>query len=291
MYYDPFEFKYSPEGDYYDLVVDKKIQKVVDELCELPHDELIRYLTYWNALVDSRRYEVESDLPHEEWYYDCCDYASSETDDERHRQAKCMAQTLGHMLQDIKCHHPNKYPAAMRTVKSWKTYRFIGFSPTMREEIDKTWIEPKAWEDGKAAARAFVPLLKTFMQQYEDENMAEAAGNAFYLMERLGRLYCKDINYFWPNNENLSPDYELLFDAVCHILTMVMKDKRTEKPFSISMQWHLSTINMMYGQILMSSFVSYQDLMYGKVSKNSFGCEYDYLVKEYSPSSSPSSKA
>lgn len=33
MYYDPFEFKYSPEGDYYDLVVDKKIQKVVDELC------------------------------------------------------------------------------------------------------------------------------------------------------------------------------------------------------------------------------------------------------------------
>lgn len=49
--------------------------------------------------------------------------------------------------------------------------------------------------------------------------------------------------------------------------------------------------NMMYGQILMSSFVSYQDLMYGKVSKTSFGCEYDYLVKEFSKASSPSSEA
>ena len=46
MYHDTFEFKYNPEGGYYDLVIDKKIQQLVDELKELPHDVLIRYLTY-----------------------------------------------------------------------------------------------------------------------------------------------------------------------------------------------------------------------------------------------------
>ena len=42
MYHDTFEFKYNPEGGYYDLVIDKKIQQLVDELKELPHDVLIR---------------------------------------------------------------------------------------------------------------------------------------------------------------------------------------------------------------------------------------------------------
>ena len=32
----------TPEGGYYDLVIDKKIQQLVDELKELPHDVLIR---------------------------------------------------------------------------------------------------------------------------------------------------------------------------------------------------------------------------------------------------------
>ena len=68
-----------------------------------------------------------------------------------------MAETLGHMLQDIKNNYSNKYPAAMRTVKSWKNHSFIGFTPTMREEIDKVWIEPSTWNDGKKAAMAFVP--------------------------------------------------------------------------------------------------------------------------------------
>ena len=139
MYKDSFDFIYNAEGDYYDLVVDKKIQKVVEELKALPHDVLIRYLTYWSEAIDSRKYVVESDLPHEEWYTDCCDYAASETDEERYMHAKCMTDTLGHMLQDIKNNYPNKYPAAMRTVKSWKNYSFIGFTPTMREEIDKAW--------------------------------------------------------------------------------------------------------------------------------------------------------
>lgn len=76
-------------------------------------------LTYWSEAIDSRKYVVESDLPHEEWYTDCCDYATSETDEERYMQAKCMAETLGHMLQDIKNNYPNKYPAAMRTVNCY----------------------------------------------------------------------------------------------------------------------------------------------------------------------------
>ena len=225
MHKDSFDFVYNAEGDYYDLVVDKKIQKVVEELKALPHDVLIRYLTYWSEAIDSRKYVVESDLPHEEWYTDCCDYAASETDEERYMHAKCMAETLGHMLQDIKNNYPNKYPAAMRTVKSWKNYNFIGFPPTMREEIDNVWIEPNTWNDGKNVAMAFVPLLEVFMKQYEDGKNEEAAGNAFYLLERLARLHCKDVDYFEPDKESHCSYYEFLLEAVCHILTLVMKDK------------------------------------------------------------------
>ena len=38
---------------------------------------------------------MESDLPHEEWYTDCCDYAASETDEERYMYAKCMQMPKG----------------------------------------------------------------------------------------------------------------------------------------------------------------------------------------------------
>ena len=38
LHKDSFDFVYNAEGDYYDLVVDKKIQKVVEELKALPHD-------------------------------------------------------------------------------------------------------------------------------------------------------------------------------------------------------------------------------------------------------------
>lgn len=41
-------------------------------------------------------------------------------------------------------------------MKSWKKYSFIGFTPTMREEIDKACIEPNMWNDGKKAAMAYV---------------------------------------------------------------------------------------------------------------------------------------
>ena len=30
----------------------------------MPHEVLIRYLTYWSEAIDSRKYVVESDLPH-----------------------------------------------------------------------------------------------------------------------------------------------------------------------------------------------------------------------------------
>ena len=58
MHKDSFDFVYNAEGDYYDLVVDKKIQKAVEELKTLPHDVLIRYLTYWSEAIDSRKYVV-----------------------------------------------------------------------------------------------------------------------------------------------------------------------------------------------------------------------------------------
>ena len=45
MYHDTLEFKYNPEGGYYDLVINKKIQQLVGELKKLPHDVLIRYLS------------------------------------------------------------------------------------------------------------------------------------------------------------------------------------------------------------------------------------------------------
>ncbi len=95
MHKDSFDFVYNAEGDYYDLVVDKKIQKVVEELKALSHDVLIRYLTYWLEAIDSRKYVVESDLLHEEWYTDCCDYAASDTDEERYMHAKCMPGAKG----------------------------------------------------------------------------------------------------------------------------------------------------------------------------------------------------
>ena len=246
----------------------------------MPHDVLIRYLTYWSEAIDSRKYVVESDLPHEELYTDCCDYAASETDEERYMHAKCMAETLGHMLQDIKCNHPNKYPAAMRMVKSWKNYRFIGFTPTMREEINKVWIEPNTWNDGKKAAMAYVPLLEVFMKQYEEGKKEEVAGNAFYLLERLARLYFKDVDYFEPNRENYCSYYEFLLEAVCHILTLVMKDKRTEQRYSNAMIWHINSINMLYGQIFQSSFTSFEDFLYGDATEDTFAIGYNFLVEK-----------
>lgn len=57
---DSFDFIYNAEGDYYDLVVDKKIQKVVEELKALPRDILIRYLAYWSETIDCRKYVVEA---------------------------------------------------------------------------------------------------------------------------------------------------------------------------------------------------------------------------------------
>ena len=47
-----------------------------------------------------------------------------------------------------------------------------------------------------------VLLLEVFMKQYEEGKNEEAAGNAFYLLERLARLHCKDVDYFEPDRES-----------------------------------------------------------------------------------------
>lgn len=132
----------------------------------------------------------------------------------------------------------------MRTVKSWKNYRFIGFTPTMREEIDKVWIEPNTWTDGKKAAMAYISLLEVFMKQYENGRNEEAAENAFYLLERLARLHSKDADNFEPDRKSHCSYYEFLLEVVCHILTLVMKELRTEQRYGNAINWHINTINM-----------------------------------------------
>lgn len=77
----------------------------------------------------------------------------------------------------------------------------------------------------KKAAMAYVLLLEVFMKQYEEGKNEEAAGNAFYLLERLARLHCKDVDYFEPDRESHCSYYEFILEAICHILTLVMKDK------------------------------------------------------------------
>ena len=160
-----------------------------------------------------------------------------------------------------------------------KKYHFIGFAPTMREDIDKAWIEPKTLTDDEKATKACAPLLKIFMQQYEDGKMKEAAGNAFYLLERLARLFCKTPECFGVDKGNYSTPHELLLEAVCHILSFVMSDKRTDSPLRNAMIWHISTIDMLYGQFFQSQFFSFDDFMCGDVTKDTFVYAYNYLMK------------
>lgn len=81
---------------------------------------------------------MESDLPHKEWYTDCCDYAASETDEERYMYAKYMAETQEHMLQDIKCNHPNKYPATI-VMEELQFYRVHTYHARgNRQGLDRT---------------------------------------------------------------------------------------------------------------------------------------------------------
>lgn len=63
----PFEFKYDAKGDYYDIVVNKKIQAVVDGLLVLPHHVLLRQLTYWSTDIDDGEYGIDPDRGREEW--------------------------------------------------------------------------------------------------------------------------------------------------------------------------------------------------------------------------------
>ena len=149
----------------------------------------------------------------------------------------------------------------------------------MREEIDKVWIEPNMWNDCKKATMAYVPLLEVFMKQYEEGKNEEAAGNAFYLLERLARLHCKNVDYFEPDRESHCSYYEFLLETVCHILTLVMKDKCTEQRYSNAMVWHINTINILYGQMFQSSFTSFEDFLYGDAKRDTFVVGFEYLLE------------
>ena len=131
----------------------------------------------------------------------------------------------------------------------------------------------------KKAAMAYVLLLEVFMKQYEEGKNEEAAGNAFYLLERLARLHYKDADYFEPDSESHCSYYEFLLEAVCHILTLVMKDKRTEQRYSNAMVWHINTINMLYGQMFQSSFTSFEDFLYGDAKRDTFVFGFEYLLE------------
>lgn len=87
MWDNPFEFKYDAKGDYYDIVVDKKIQQVVNGLLVLPHHVLLRQLTYWSTDIDDGEYGIDSDRGREEWreITDC--YATAKTEQQKYMYA------------------------------------------------------------------------------------------------------------------------------------------------------------------------------------------------------------
>lgn len=68
-------------------------------------------------------------------------------------------------------------------------------------------------------------------------------------------------------------------EAVCHILTLVMKYKRTEQRYSNAMVWHINTINMLYGQMFQSSFTSFEDFLYGDATEDTFVFGFEYLLE------------
>lgn len=83
---------------------------------------------------------------------------------------------------------------------------------------------------------------------------------------------------FEPDKDNHCSFYEFLLEAVCHILAVVMKDKRTDRDVRSAMIWQLGSINMLYGRIFESSYTSFQDLMNGDADDDTFAWGYEYLV-------------
>ena len=94
------------------------------------------------------------------------------------------------------------------------------------------------------------------------------------------KIYCKDADYFELDRESHCSYYEFLLEAVCHILTLVMKDMRTEQRYSNAMVWHINTINMLYGQIFQSTFTSFEDFLYGDATEDTFAIGYNCLVEK-----------
>ena len=46
--------------------------------------------------------------------------------------------------------------------------------------------------------------------------------------------------------------------------------------------WHINTVNMLYGQMFQSSFISFEDFLYGDTKRDTFVLGYNCLVECYS---------
>ena len=256
----------------------EQIQLIVNELLELPHAILLRYLTYWSAVIDKGRFGIDVEVEHEEWRKLTDSYASADSEQLRYMFAGCMALKMGRMLRGMKQAYPDLLPMALHEVHSWKDKHYITLPPTIREEIDNTWKEPETWSEGKIAGLAFVPLIQMFMHQYEAGQMYESAGNTLYLLERIGTLWFNKPRLFDPDANYYCSSYDLLMQAACHILVSIMKDNRTKTLLREDIPWHLRTINMIYRRIFESFDTQFDNLMYSKVDKDMFAEGYNNYV-------------
>ena len=74
---------------------DDEIQQVVTGLLALPHEVLLRQLTYWSADIENGEYGMNFKQAYMEWkeMTDC--YAAAETEQLRYMHAGCMALKMG----------------------------------------------------------------------------------------------------------------------------------------------------------------------------------------------------
>ncbi len=260
--------------------LDDEIQQVVTGLLALPREVLLRQLTYWSADIENGEYGMDSELAYMEWkeMADC--YATAETEPLKYMHAGCMALKMGSMLQDIKGKHLDQFVSALSAVKSRMGMRYVYLKPTMNEEIDRTWLEPVTWEEGRAAGLAYTPLVRTFMQQYETGKMKEAASNVLYLLKRIGKLWCHKPRLFDPDSDRRVASYEMLMEVACYILARITKDERTKTSLKEDIPWHLRTINMMYKRMFDLFDLSFDNFIYMQAEPEEFITGYYYFMED-----------
>lgn len=261
-----------------DRRIDDDIQQVVNGLLALPHEVLLRQLTYWSWDIDHWEFGIDAEQGREEWreITDC--YATAETEQQRYMYAGCMVLKMGSMLQEIKNGDPNALKDALREVKSRKAKHVMILKPTMREEIDQTWQEPETWEEGRAAGLAYTPLVRIFLQQYEKGCMKEVAGNVLYLLERIGKLCFHKPRMFDPIPDYKMPSFLMLLDVSCYILDRIIHDKRTKVALAEDIPWHLRTINMIYRRLFEQFDLNYDRFLHYGIQPDAFIGGYEYFM-------------